>query len=100
MTEEQTIFDPADHLNSDQAIADFMCDALETNDPGYVAHALGVVARAKGMGEVARQTSLSREQLYRSFSNEGNLTLQTTLAVLQAVGIQLLARQAEADKAL
>ena len=99
MTEELTTFDPADHLKSGQAIADFMCDALETNDPGYVAHALGVVARAKGMGEVARQTSLSREQLYRSFSSEGNPTLRTTLAVLQAVGIQLLARQAESGKA-
>ena len=99
MTEKLTIFDPADHLNSDQAIADFMCAALETNDPGYVAHALGVVARAKGMGEIARQTSLSREQLYRSFSSEGNPTLRTTLAVLQAVGIQLRAMQAESGKA-
>ena len=99
MTEELTIFDPADHLKSGQAIADFMCAALETNDPGYVAHALGVVARAKGMGEIARQTSLSREQLHRSFSSGGNPTLRTTLAVLQAVGIQLLARQAESGKA-
>ena len=99
MTEELAIFDPADHLKSDQAIADFMCDALETNDPGYVTHALGVVARAKGMGEVARQTSLSREQLHRSFSSDGNPTLRTTLAVLQAVGIQLFARQAESGKA-
>lgn len=61
MTEELTIFDPADHLNSDQAIADFMRAALKTNDPGYVAHALDVVARAKGMTEIARRTWLSRE---------------------------------------
>lgn len=97
MTEELTIFDPADHLKSDQTITDFMCAALETNDPGYIAHALGVVARARGMTEIACRTRLS--QLYRSFSGDGNLTLRTTLAVLQAVGIQLLARQAEADKA-
>ena len=99
MTEELTIFDPADHLTSDQAIADFMSAALETKDPGYIAHALGVVARARGISEIARRTGLSREQLYRSFSSEGNPTLRTTLAVLQAVGIQLLARQVEADKA-
>ena len=99
MTEELTIFDPADHLNSEQAIADFMSAALETNDPGYIAHALGVVARAKGMTEIARRTSLSREQLYRSFSSEGNPTLRTTLAVLQAVSLQLLAREAETDEA-
>ena len=93
MTEELAVFDPADHLNSDQAIADFICAALETNDPGYVAHALGVVARARGMTEIARRTGLSREQLYRSFSVEGNPTLRTMLAVLQAVGIRLFARR-------
>ncbi len=72
-----------------------MCAALETNDPGYVVHAQGVVARAKGMTEIARRTRHSREQLYRSFSSEGNPTLRTTFAVLQAVGIQLLATKAK-----
>ena len=94
MTEKLTVFDPADHLKSDQAIADFMSAALETNDPAYVAHALGVVARAKGMTEIASRTRLSREQLYRSFSSEGNPTLRTTLAVVEALGIQLSAKQA------
>ena len=95
MTEELTIFDPADNLKSDQAIADFMCAALETNDPGYVTHALGVVARAKGMTEIDCRTRLSREQLYRSFSSEDNPALRTTLAVLQTVDIQLVATKAE-----
>ncbi len=99
MTEELTVFDPADHLKSDGAIADFMSAALEMNDPSYVAHALGVVARARGMTEVARRTGLSREQLHRSFSREGNPTLRTTLTVLQAVGIQLQAMQAERGEA-
>ncbi len=94
MTEKLTAFDPADHLKSDQAIADFMSAALETNDPAYVAHALGVVARAKGMTEIAHRTKLSREQLYRSFSAEGNPTLRTTLAVMEALGIQLSAKRA------
>lgn len=98
MTEELTIFDAADHLNSDQAIADFMSAAFETNDPGYVARALGVAARAKGMTEIARRTGLSREQLHRAFSGDGNISLRTTLSVLQAVGIQLLARQGESSK--
>lgn len=92
MTEKLTIFDPAEHLKSDQAIADFMAAAFETNDAGYVAHALGVVARAKGMTQIANQTGLSREQLYRSFSAEGNPTLRTTLAVMKALGIDLTAR--------
>ncbi|NKN34709.1 addiction module antidote protein [Marichromatium bheemlicum] len=61
MTETLTTFDPAEYLGTDQAVAEFMADAFETNDPAYIAHAFGVVARAKAMTEVARQTDLSRE---------------------------------------
>jgi probable addiction module antidote protein len=55
---------------------------------GYIAHALGVVARARGMAQIANQTGLSREQLYRSFNENSNPTLMTTLA-LRALGIEL-----------
>ena len=58
----------------------------------YVAKALGVVARAKGMTEIARKTGLSREQLYRSFSENGNPTLKTTFAVMRALGIEMTAK--------
>lgn len=92
MTETFTEFDPAEYLTSPDAIAEFMSDALETGDPGYVANALGVVARAKGMTELARETGLSREQLYRSFSDQGNPTLKTLLAVMKALGVDLSAR--------
>jgi probable addiction module antidote protein len=61
MTEKLILFDPAEHLKPDQAIADFMTAAFETSDPAYVAHALGVVTRAKGMTQIANQTGLSRE---------------------------------------
>jgi probable addiction module antidote protein len=94
MTEKLTTYDPAEDLTSDRAIADFMTGAFETNDPGFIAHALGVVARAKGMTQIARQTGLSREQLYRSFSEGGNPTLRTTLAVMKALGIELTAKTA------
>jgi probable addiction module antidote protein len=53
-------------LASDEAIAIFMAEAFQTKDAGCIAHALGVVARAKGMAQIAGQTGLSREQLYRS----------------------------------
>ena len=92
MTEKLTPFDPAEGLTSDEAIAAFMSDAFESNDAGYIAHALGVVARAKGMAQIAGQTGLSREQLYRSFSENGNPTLKTTLAVMKALGIELTAK--------
>ena len=94
MTEKLSTYDPAEDLTSDQAIADFMVGAFETNDPGFIAHALGIVARAKGMAQIASQTGLSREQLYRSFSENGNPTLRTTLAVLKALGIELTAKPA------
>jgi len=94
MPKKLTAYDPAEDLTSDEAIATFMAEAFQTNDAGYIAHALGVVARAKGMAQIARQTGLSREQLYRSFSENGNPTLKTTLAVMKTLGIELTAKAA------
>ena len=92
MAKKLTTYDPAAALVNDEEIAAFMADAFETGDASYIAHALGIVARAKGMAQIARDTGLSREQLYRSFSEEGNPTLKTTLAVMKAIGIDLTAR--------
>jgi probable addiction module antidote protein len=92
MSEKLTDYDPAEDLRTEEAMAIFMAEAFQTNDAGYIAHALGVVARAKGMAQIARQTGLSREQLYRSFSENGNPTLKTTLAVMKALGIELTAK--------
>jgi probable addiction module antidote protein len=89
-----TSYNPAEDLGSDEAIAIFMAEAFQTNDVAYISHALGVVAWAKGMAEIAEQTGLSREQLYRSFSKKGNPTLKTTLAVMKALGIELTAKTA------
>ena len=92
MSEILTTYDPATALVDDEEIAAFMADAFETGDALYVAKALGVVARAKGMTEIARKTGLSREQLYRSFSENGNPTLKTTFAVMRALGIEMTAK--------
>ena len=92
MTEKLTTYDPADDLASDESIAVFMEEAFKTEDASYIAHALGVVARAKGMTQIAKETGLSREQLYRSFSASGNPTLKTTIAVMKALGIELAAK--------
>ena len=91
MVKKLTSYDPAEDLKSGAAIATFMAEALQTGDVGYISHALGVVARAKGMAQIADETGLSREQLYRSFSEKGNPTLKTTLAVIKALGIKLTA---------
>ena len=82
-------YDPAASLDSQEAIEIFMADAFETGDSAYIAKALGVVARAKGMTQIAQDTGLSREQLYRSFSDQGNPTFKTTLIVMQALGLSM-----------
>ena len=92
MSKKLTTYDPAEDLVSDEAIALFMQEAFKTEDASYIAHALGVVARAKGMTQIAKDTGLSREQLYRSFSTNGNPTLKTTIAVMKALGIELMAK--------
>jgi len=92
MTEKLSKYDPATALVDDEEVAAFLADALETGDAAFVAKSLGVVARAKGMAQIAVKTGLSREQLYRSFSAEGNPTLKTTLAVMKALGVDLTAK--------
>ena len=69
-----------------------MAEVFRTEDAGYIAHALGVVARARGMTQIAKGAGLSREQLYRSFSENGTPTLKTTLTVMKALGIELTAK--------
>lgn len=91
MTKTLRKFDTAATLRDSEAMAEYMAAALETQDPSYVSHALGVVARAKGMSEIARASGLSREHLYRSFSENGNPTLKSMLAVMDALGVRLTA---------
>ncbi|MCY0388531.1 putative addiction module antidote protein [Robbsia sp. Bb-Pol-6] len=89
MSEKLSTYDPAAALVDSEEIAVFMADAFETGDVGYIAKALGIVARARGMSQIASETGLSREQLYRSFSENGNPTLKTTLAVMKALGVEI-----------
>ncbi len=95
MTEKLTIYDPAAALVNDEEIAFFMADAFKTGDAAYIAKSLGVAARAKGMAQIAADTGLSRAQLYRSFSEDGNPTLRTTLTVMKSLKIELTAKATE-----
>jgi probable addiction module antidote protein len=85
-------FDVAKFLETDQDVALYLSEALETGDAAYVAHALGAVARARGMAKVARLTGLGRESLYKALSGSGNPELATVLRVAKALGIELAAR--------
>ena len=91
-------FDPANYLDSDEAMAAYMTEALDSNDPGFIADALGVIARARGMTQVARDAGLSRESLYRTLSPDGNPELNTLLRVLGVLGLRLSVRAAEGGK--
>jgi probable addiction module antidote protein len=82
-------FDPAEYLDTPETIAAYLTEALETGDPAFVADALGVIARARGMSEVAREAGVSRESLYRSLSPDGNPEFATVLRVAQALGLRL-----------
>jgi probable addiction module antidote protein len=83
-------FDVADFLTDDETIAAFLTEALEDDDPRFIAKALGAVARARGgMTELARSTGISREALYRALSEDGNPELGTALKVMHALGIRL-----------
>lgn len=93
MAEKFHDFDVAELLTSDEVVEAFLTEAMETGDTGLIASALGTVARAKGMSNIARETGLAREHLYKSLSENGNPTLETTLAVLKALGFHLAPKQ-------
>jgi probable addiction module antidote protein len=74
-------------------------EALATGDPSLIIDALGGIARARGMTQVAKETGLARESLYRSLVNGGNPEFATVLKVLEAVGLRLEASKVQIGKA-
>ena len=74
-------------------------DAAETKDYSLLPHALGAIARAKGMTDIARETGLSRESLYKALSEEGNPSFATVMKVLQALSIELHAKAKDGPEA-
>ena len=87
-------FDPAELLDSAEAIGAYLEEAFESDDPAFITHALGIVARAKGMTEVARKTGLTRESLYKALSADGNPEFATILRVLNALDLRFGVRAA------
>lgn len=87
-------WDPVRHLDSEKAVAAYLEAALEDGDPAVVTAALGDIARAKGMTQVARRAGLGRESLYRALSRNGNPEFGTVLRVIEALGLRLRAVRA------
>lgn len=95
----QTVpFDAADFIKTPEDVAAFLQaafdEAFEANEPGFIAQALGIVARSKGMTQIADKAGRSREQLYKSLSIDGNPTLATTISVMRELGVKLTAEAA------
>lgn len=86
-----TRYDVAEHLRTPEEMAAYLDACLEEaeGDASFVAKALGDIARAKGMTQVARDAGLSRESLYKALSGERTPTFDTILKVVQALGIEL-----------
>jgi probable addiction module antidote protein len=87
-----TRFDAAEYLDTPELQAEYISVALETGDAAFVRDAIGIVARARGMSEVARAAGLNRESLYKALGETGNPEFGTMLGVIRALGLQLAAR--------
>ncbi len=100
MTKPTTrIWDPAEHLQSEEDMAAYLEAALAEGDASLVAAALGDIARAKGMTQLAKEAGLGRESLYKALSPAGNPEFATILRVVGALGLRLQAAPARAKNA-
>lgn len=86
-----TPYDVTEHLQTDEDMAAYLeaCIEESDNDAGFIAKALGDIARAKGMTKVAKDAGLSRESLYKALSGERNPSFETVLKVINALGLKL-----------
>jgi probable addiction module antidote protein len=85
-------YDSAEYLDTPEAIAEYLTDALEDDDPRFIAKAIGTAARARGMSEIAREAGVSRENLYRALSGDTKPEFDTIRRVLDALGVRLEVR--------
>jgi len=90
-------FDEADFLKTDEDVAAYITETLATGDAALITHALGVIARTRGMTRIARETGLSRESLYRALSADGNPEFVTVLRIMEAFGLRLTAERVAAE---
>lgn len=89
MTIKTRPFDMANYLQDDEDVAEYLRQVLEEGDPAELAGALGSIARARGMTQLAKDTGLSRETLYRSLSGERAPSSDTLFKVIKALGLRL-----------
>ena len=89
------LYDAAEYLKTPKDLADYLEAVLEDGDPRVIVHALGNIARARGMSQIARDAGLGRESLYKALSPDGNPEFATVLKVVRALGIKLHAESVD-----
>ena len=94
MALETSPWDSAELLDTPERIAAYIEAAFEEDDPEFITHTLGIVARAKGMSQVARDVGVTREALYKALTSTGDPKLSTFLGVLKALGMKVTAKAA------
>ncbi|SHE22071.1 addiction module antidote protein [methanotrophic endosymbiont of Bathymodiolus puteoserpentis (Logatchev)] len=94
MSTEITNFDIEEYLDTPEMVLEYINAAIEENDQDLLRIALGDVAKAQGMTEIAKKAHVSRQNLYKAFSDNGNPTLETINKVLGALGLKLKVEQA------
>lgn len=82
-------FDASKYLSSEEAIQEFLAAAFEGNDPVHIAKAIGVVAKARNMSELAREVGMTRAALYRAFNGETSPEFATIMKILGALGVSI-----------
>jgi len=94
--EKFTPYDTADYLTDDDRVSAYLEAVLEEagDDPALIAQALGTLARARNISQLARETGLTREGLYKALSADGNPSFSTVIKVAKALGLRLTFRAA------
>ena len=95
MKPKTRLFDLAEHLKNDEDIATYLTLVIEEGEPGDLAHALGIVARARGMAQVAEDAGLTREALYKALREDAQPRFDTINRVCKALGVKLVAQPIE-----
>jgi len=94
VTPKTTRFDAAEYLDTEERQVAYIAAALESGDADFVRDALGLVARVRGMGEIAKKAGLNRESLYKALGETGNPEFGTVMRIVRALGLTLSARPA------
>lgn len=101
MTIKVRPFDAAEYLDDEESQRFLLDDAFESGDAGYIAHALGTIARAKGgLSHLDRITGIKRQTLNKSLGKDGNPTLETLLPVLKGLGLRMRIEKASEQREL